>query len=175
MLKDAATNVICGLQSCDHSCIIDLSFTHTGCTVLYFSVRAEPLSPLNTFALFLCYFRMSVFCYDFCLPQPLKHILYMCSFQQFPFSVIGVAEHFRNGDRIFQGPSEPPDKLPATSSDYWQVQIIYTLSMFCCIMGAVQFCVVASQNTTITIVLRIMDVFFLLSGFPPDWAAQMWL
>lgn len=33
-------------------------------------------------------------------------------------SIVGVAEHFRNRDRIFQGPSEPPDELPATSPEH---------------------------------------------------------
>lgn len=30
--------------------------------------------------------------------------------------VPGVAEYFRNRDRIFKGPSEPPDELPASPS-----------------------------------------------------------
>lgn len=36
---------------------------------------------------------------------------------------VGVAEHFRNGNRILQGPSNPPYKLPATSSKHWQVRL----------------------------------------------------
>lgn len=76
----------------------------------------------------------------------------------FSLSVVGVAEHFRNRDGILQGSSEPPDELPATASEHWQVRLIYTKNLmkpetdyFIMIVawqdsGSIRFCTLPQQR-----------------------------
>lgn len=106
---------------------------------------------------------------------------------------VGVAEHLRNRDRIFQGPSEPPDELPATSAEHRQVRIVYTKTLMKAEPGSVwlfcnrnldrsdfvHFLNNKSGLSTFNIFACHWICFHHLAvsilSFPPDWAAQTWL